>query len=128
MVIIAVLDLAKHLADVTLASSAPTAELAKSLEAEGYTPKAVAGFLVRILLCMFAEQVVLLPDWLFTELLQWVADDVERCRDPGAVRGVECGAGRTGGVGPHPQAPARIPESGWGGGAAGAAGGTGGKS
>lgn len=71
----AALDPARRSADVTRAVSGHLAELAKSLEADGHTPKAVADFLTRCLFCMFAEDVGLLPDRCFTELLQSLPPD-----------------------------------------------------
>lgn len=65
----AALDPAKHSADVTREVSAHLAELAKSLEEVGHEPEIVAQFLTRCLFCMFAEDVGLLPDRAFTELL-----------------------------------------------------------
>src|SRR5436190_13188937 len=69
------LDPARHSADVTLAVSGHLAELAKSLETDGHKPRAVADFLTRCLFCMFAEDVGLLPDNAFTELLKPIPDD-----------------------------------------------------
>jgi hypothetical protein len=63
------LDPAKRSADVTREVSAHLAELAKSLEEAGHHPEIVAQFLTRCLFCMFAEDVGLLPDRAFTELL-----------------------------------------------------------
>lgn len=65
----AALDPAKRSADVTREVSAHLAELAKSLEEAGHEPEIVAQFLSRCLFCMFAEDVELLPDRAFTELL-----------------------------------------------------------
>jgi hypothetical protein len=55
------LDPSRISAKVTRAVSAELAELAKSLEAAGHAPQAVAGFLTRCLFSMFAEDVGLLP-------------------------------------------------------------------
>jgi hypothetical protein len=71
----AALDPARHSADVTLAVSGHLAELAKSLEADGHKPRVVADFLTRCLFCMFAEDVGLLPENAFTELLKSIPDD-----------------------------------------------------
>ncbi|HEY1049335.1 MAG TPA: DNA methyltransferase [Prosthecobacter sp.] len=65
----AVLDPAKVSAEVTREIAGYLAELAKSLEKEGHDPEVVAQFLTRCLFCMFAEDVGLLPDRAFTELL-----------------------------------------------------------
>ena len=69
------LDPARHSADVTLAVSGHLAELAKSLEAAGHKPRVVADFLTRCLFCMFAEDVGLLPEGSFTELLKSIPED-----------------------------------------------------
>jgi hypothetical protein len=58
---------------VTRALAENLATVAASLEAEDHAPDAVAGFLMRCLFTMFAEDVGLLPERSFTELL-------ERCR------------------------------------------------
>ena len=55
------LDPARVSAKVTRQVAAELAELAKSLEAAGHAPHAVAGFLTRCLFSMFAEDVGLLP-------------------------------------------------------------------
>lgn len=69
------LDPARDSADVTLAVSGHLAELAKSLEADGHAPRLVADFLTRCLFCMFAEDVGLLPERSFTELLHSIPED-----------------------------------------------------
>ena len=71
----AALDPAKQSADVTREVSAHLAELAKSLEQAGHEPEIVAQFLTRCLFCMFAEDVELLPDHAFTELLNSLPAD-----------------------------------------------------
>ena len=55
------LDPSRASARVTRGVAVHLAEVAKSLEAAGHTPEAVAGFLTRCLFCMFAEDVGLLP-------------------------------------------------------------------
>ncbi|MDP1588188.1 MAG: hypothetical protein Q8M07_10610 [Prosthecobacter sp.] len=65
----AALDPAKVSAEVTREIAGYLAELAKSLEQEQHDPEVVAQFLTRCLFCMFAEDVGLLPDRAFTELL-----------------------------------------------------------
>jgi hypothetical protein len=55
------LDPSRISAKVTRAVAAELAELAKSLEAAGHAPQAVAAFLTRCLFSMFAEDVGLLP-------------------------------------------------------------------
>src|SRR5205823_11627694 len=69
------LDPARRSADVTLAVSGHLAELAKSLEGAGHKPRDVADFLTRCLFCMFAEDVGLLPERSFTELLDSIPAD-----------------------------------------------------
>ncbi len=71
----AALDPAKVSAEVTREIAAYLAELAKSLEQEKHDPEVVAQFLTRCLFCMFAEDVGLLPDHAFTELLNSVPAD-----------------------------------------------------
>ena len=71
----AALDPARQSADVTREISAHLAELAKSLEQAGHRPRVVADFLTRCLFCMFAEDVGLLPERSFTDLLDSVPGD-----------------------------------------------------
>jgi hypothetical protein len=69
------LDPARQSADVTREISAHLAELAKSLEEAGHKPRVVADFLTRCLFCMFAEDVGLLPERSFTDLLNSLPAD-----------------------------------------------------
>jgi len=71
----AALDPARHSAEVTREVSAHLAELAKSLESAGHAPETLAQFLTRCLFCMFAEDVGVLPDRAFTELLESLPAD-----------------------------------------------------
>ena len=71
----AALDPAKVSAEVTREIAGYLAELAKSLEQEKHDPEVVAQFLTRCLFCMFAEDVGLIPDHAFTELLNSVPKD-----------------------------------------------------
>ncbi|MDH0144406.1 class I SAM-dependent DNA methyltransferase [Aquipseudomonas alcaligenes] len=64
------LDPARRSARVTREIADQLAKLAKSLEADGHSPQLVASFLMRALFTMFAEDVGLLPERGFTELLQ----------------------------------------------------------
>jgi hypothetical protein len=64
------LDPSKYAARVTREVSAKLAELAKSLEAGGYDVERVAHFLKRCLFTMFAEDVALIPEYSFTQLLE----------------------------------------------------------
>lgn len=63
------LDPAKVSAKVTRAIAADLAQLAKSLESAGHSPEPVARFLTRALFTMFAEDVGLLPEHAFRQLL-----------------------------------------------------------
>ena len=69
------LDPARISAKVTRAVSNELAQLATSLEASKHAPQAVAAFLTRCLFSMFAEDVALLPERSFKELLQRHRDD-----------------------------------------------------
>lgn len=69
------LDPSRHAARVTRDIADNLAQLAKSLEADGHTPEDVAGFLMRALFTMFAEDVGLLPERSFTELLKSLKGD-----------------------------------------------------
>jgi hypothetical protein len=71
----AALDPSRLSADVTREVSAHLAELAKSLEQAGHEPEIVAQFLTRCLFCMFAEDVELLPEHAFSELLNGLPRD-----------------------------------------------------
>ncbi|WP_330947856.1 DNA methyltransferase [Thermomonas sp. LB-4] len=64
------LDPSRESARVTRGIAARLAELAKSLERSGHPAEAVAQFLMRCLFTMFAEDVKLLPQDSFRELLQ----------------------------------------------------------
>ena len=63
------LDPSRRSARVTREIANRLARLAQSLEAAGHRPKSVAGFLMRCLFTMFAEDVGLLPEEAFTKLL-----------------------------------------------------------
>jgi hypothetical protein len=64
------LDPSRRAAAVTREVAARLARLAKSLEASGHAPEAVASFLMRAIFTMFAEDVRLIPQDRFTELLE----------------------------------------------------------
>ncbi|MCK0506845.1 class I SAM-dependent DNA methyltransferase [Aromatoleum anaerobium] len=68
------LDPARRSARVTREIADRLATLAKSLEAAGHAPQKVAGFLMRALFTMFAEDIGLLPGRSFTELLLSLKD------------------------------------------------------
>lgn len=63
------LDPARRSAKVTREIADQLAKLAKSLEGGGHQPQLVASFLMRALFTMFAEDVGLLPERGFTDLL-----------------------------------------------------------
>ncbi|MBS0557004.1 MAG: class I SAM-dependent DNA methyltransferase [Proteobacteria bacterium] len=71
------LDPARASARVTREIAAKLAELAKSLERAGHRAEPVAQFLMRCLFTMFAEDVTLLPQDAFLNLLQKHADKPE---------------------------------------------------
>lgn len=64
------LDPSRRAAGVTRKLANRLAKLATSLEQAGHQPEQVAGFLMRCLFTMFAEDVELLPNNSFTQLLQ----------------------------------------------------------
>lgn len=68
------LDPSKHAARVTKQVSATLAQLAKSLEQDGFDVERVANFLKRCLFTMFAEDVELLPKGSFHDLLADIKD------------------------------------------------------
>lgn len=69
------LDPARKSARVTRDIADRLAKLAKSLEGAGHDAQTAAGFLMRCLFTMFAEDVGLLPADTFTGLLRKLADD-----------------------------------------------------
>jgi hypothetical protein len=74
------LDPARASAKVTRAVATELAQLATSLEAAGNAPQAVAAFLTRCLFSMFAEDVGLLPEQSFKDLLQRHREDAPTLR------------------------------------------------
>jgi type II restriction/modification system DNA methylase subunit YeeA len=58
---------------VTEIAAQKFAELAKDLRAKGYDPQAVAHFVNRLVFCMFAEDIGLLPNAMFTRMLKEAA-------------------------------------------------------
>ncbi len=70
------LDPAKRQAQVTKDIAAKLAELARALEEEGHDPELVARFLMRCIFTMFAEDVGLLPERIFTRAIEeyWIKD------------------------------------------------------
>ncbi len=69
------LDPARTSAKVTRVVSNELALLAASLEAAGHAPQTVAAFLTRCLFSMFAEDVAVLPERSFKDLLKRHRDD-----------------------------------------------------
>jgi len=69
------LDPSRRSARVTRTVAARLATLAKSLEESGHAPEAVAAFLMRAIFTMFAEDVQLIPERGFTELLESLRDN-----------------------------------------------------
>ena len=63
---------------VTERGAATFAELAQSLRDRGHNPQTVAHFVNRLVFCMFAEDVGLLPDNMFTRMLERTRRDPER--------------------------------------------------
>lgn len=57
-------------AQVTREAAAEFAKLASSLQTRGHDPEHAARFLMRLLFCLFAEDVGLLPQSLFTRMVQ----------------------------------------------------------
>lgn len=68
----------KSLAAITEAAAGRFGELAEALRGRGMPPQQVAHFLTQCLFCMFAEDVGLLPNDLFTHLLERSAGDPAR--------------------------------------------------
>jgi len=57
-------------ARVTESAATEFAKLATSLEQRGHEPQAVAHFLMRLLFCLFADSIGLLPDHLFRQMIE----------------------------------------------------------
>lgn len=55
---------------LTEQAAADFAELARRLRARGHDPQAVAHFVIRLVFCLFADDVALLPQGLFERMLQ----------------------------------------------------------
>jgi hypothetical protein len=68
------LDPSKHAAKVTREVAEHLSALAKSLEADGHDAQAISTFLQRSLFTMFAEDVGLLPEGCYIEVLQRLKD------------------------------------------------------
>jgi type II restriction/modification system DNA methylase subunit YeeA len=57
------------------------AELARSLRQRGHAPEDVAHFINKLIFCMFAEDVKLLPDTMFTRMLDRAIEDPTEFED-----------------------------------------------
>ena len=68
-------------AEVTEQAAAEFARLAASLQTRGHDPEAAAHFLMRLLFCLFAEDIGLLPKGLFTQLAERTRDMIGRGLD-----------------------------------------------
>ena len=66
---------------VTERAAATFAELAQGLRDRGYDPQTVAHFVNRLVFCMFAEDVGLLPDDMFTRMLERTRGAPDRFAD-----------------------------------------------
>ena len=66
---------------VTERAAATFAELAQGLRDRGHDPQTVAHFVNRLVFCMFAEDVGLLPDDMFTRMLERTRGDPDKFAD-----------------------------------------------
>ena len=66
---------------MTERAAATFAELAQGLRDRGHEPQPVAHFVNRLVFCMFAEDVGLLPDSMFTRMLERTRRDPDRFAD-----------------------------------------------
>ena len=66
---------------LTERAAAAFAALAERLRAQGHEPQAVAHFVNRLVFCMFAEDAGLLPDSMFTRMLEHARRRPEEFRD-----------------------------------------------
>ena len=66
---------------LTERAAATFAELAQSLRERGHDPQTVAHFVNRLVFCMFAEDVGLLPDSMFTRMLERTRREPEKFAD-----------------------------------------------
>ncbi|WP_254453547.1 type IIL restriction-modification enzyme MmeI [Siccirubricoccus sp. G192] len=63
---------------LTEEAAAEFAELARRLRARGHDPQAVAHFVNRLVFCLFADDAALLPEGLFTRMLEAAAKSPAR--------------------------------------------------
>ena len=75
------LDPARRSAKVTKEIADKLAQLAKSLEADSHSAENVASFLMRVLFTMFAEDVKLLPENSFRDLLESIRGDTSHFKE-----------------------------------------------
>jgi len=66
---------------VTRQAAAEFGKLAESLRQAGHDPERAAHFLIRILFCLFAEDIRLLPENLLSRMIEETKDDPDRCRE-----------------------------------------------
>jgi len=66
---------------VTRQAAAEFSKLAESLRQAGHDPEKAAHFLIRILFCLFAEDIRLLPENLLSRMIEETKDDPDRCRE-----------------------------------------------
>ncbi|MCK4598313.1 class I SAM-dependent DNA methyltransferase [Candidatus Bipolaricaulota bacterium] len=66
---------------VTRQAAAEFSKLAESLRQAGHDPERAAHFLIRILFCLFAEDIRLLPENLLSRMIEETKDDPDRCRE-----------------------------------------------
>jgi type II restriction/modification system DNA methylase subunit YeeA len=66
---------------VTEEAAARFGELAKSIQARGHDPQEIAHFLVQLLFCLFAEDIGLLPNRVFSRLLDYARQNPKVFRD-----------------------------------------------
>jgi type II restriction/modification system DNA methylase subunit YeeA len=72
-------------ADITKEAAGKFATLAEALRKRGNEPHAVAHFLNRLLFCMFAEDIGLLPDHIFSKLVRSVQDKPDQFENRAAA-------------------------------------------
>lgn len=75
------LDPSRRSARVTREIADKLARLARSLEGSGYDAERVSGFLMRVIFTMFAEDVRLLPQQAFKNLLESIRGDTQHFKE-----------------------------------------------
>jgi len=65
---------------VTRQAAAEFSKLAESLRQAGHDPERAAHFLIRILFCLFAEDIRLLPENLLSRMIEETKDDPDHCQ------------------------------------------------